>query len=764
MDYMVCGDKYRISVLTDRLIRLEYSENGQFEDRLTMMVAGRDLKCEAQSVRREDGLLFVETKELLLTYNEKEFASNGLSIELKNFGTCWHYSHEYTGSGRNMRGTARTLDNKDGGCELEAGIFGRDGYAIINDSASPVIVYDEDNKDGKFVQRETGALDLYFFGYGKDFYGALKDFYALCGKTPMIPRYALGNWWSRYFKYTEESYNEVLENFEKEQIPLSVAVIDMDWHVTEVDPKYGTGWTGYTWNKEMFPDYKRFLRHLHDCGLSVTLNLHPADGVRAFEDMYKEVAASMGIDPETEEAVEFDFEDPAFRAAYFDKIMHPYEKDGVDFWWIDWQQGTGRKAGDVDPLILLNHYHYKDQEGRNIRPMIFSRYAGPGSHRYPIGFSGDTVCTWKSLQFQPFFTSTASNIGYGWWSHDIGGHMMGDKSNERLIRWIQYGVFSPIMRLHSTSSAFFNKEPWTIEEPYHTVMQEFLRLRHRLVPYLYTENYRAYKEDKPLVRPMYYDNPDNADAYSVGSEYGYGEELLVGAITEPVDEGLKLGSVNMLIPEGRYADILTGRVYRGGKRRKLYRDINTIPVLMKEGGILPLAKDDRSNTTANPSEMEIVVVAGADGKYELYEDDGVSMDFLGGKYATTLFEVSFGGDSLKFTVNPVAGDLSLIPEKRDYTVKVLGAVSSEGEEIVIELKDVDASKGSFAEVTGIKLVGNDHKAEVFKLLDRAWISNMVKDMIFDALGRMNDADFLTWLSGADVSEVLKDAIEEIFED
>ena len=331
MDYMVCGDKYRISVLTDRLIRLEYSENGQFEDRLTMMVAGRDLKCEAQSVRREDGLLFVETKELLLTYNEKEFASNGLSIELKNFGTCWHYSHEYTNSGRNMRGTARTLDNKDGGCELEAGIFGRDGYAIINDSASPVIVYDEDNKDGKFVQRETGALDLYFFGYGKDFYGALKDFYALSGKTPMIPRYALGNWWSRYFKYTEESYNEVLENFEKEQIPLSVAVIDMDWHVTEVDPKYGTGWTGYTWDKKLFPDYKRFLKHLHDCGLSVTLNLHPADGVRAFEDMYKEVAASMGIDPETEEAVEFDFEDPAFRDAYFDKIMHPYEKDGVDF-------------------------------------------------------------------------------------------------------------------------------------------------------------------------------------------------------------------------------------------------------------------------------------------------------------------------------------------------------------------------------------------------------------------------------------------------
>ena len=97
-------------------------------------------------------------------------------------------------------------------------------------------------------------------------------------------------------------------------------------------------------------------------------------------------------------------------------------------------------------------------------------------------------------------------------------------------------------------------------------------------------------------------------------------------------------------------------------------------------------------------------------------------------------------------------------------MKVLGAVSSEGGEIVMELKDVDASIGSFAEVTGIRLVGNNHKEEVFKLLDRAWMSNLVKDIVFDAVKRMDEASFLTWLSGADVPEVLKDAINEIFED
>ena len=117
----------------------------------------------------------------------------------------------------------------------------------------------------------------------------------------MIPRYSLGNWWSRYYRYSEESYKEVVDKFREEKIPLSVAVIDMDWHVTDVDPKYGTGWTGYTWNKELFPDYKRFLKMLHDNGLSTTLNLHPADGVRAFEAMYRQVAEKAGIDPDTEE-------------------------------------------------------------------------------------------------------------------------------------------------------------------------------------------------------------------------------------------------------------------------------------------------------------------------------------------------------------------------------------------------------------------------------------------------------------------------------
>ena len=112
----------------------------------------------------------------------------------------------------------------------------------------------------------------------------------------MAPRYAFGNWWSRYHKYTEQTYRELMERFQAEDVPLSVAVIDMDWHLVDIDKKYGSGWTGYTWNRDFFPDPKRFLGWLHEQGLHVTLNVHPADGVRAYEEMYEPMAKALGID------------------------------------------------------------------------------------------------------------------------------------------------------------------------------------------------------------------------------------------------------------------------------------------------------------------------------------------------------------------------------------------------------------------------------------------------------------------------------------
>ena len=226
------------------------------------------------------------------------------------------------------------------------------------------------------------------------------------------------------------------------------------------------------------------MAELHERGLAVSLNVHPADGVRAHEDAYPKVAERMGIDPASKLPVNFDPADPEFLEAYLEELHHPLEDDGVDFWWLDWQQGEVTKLPGLDPLWLLNHFHFLDSARNGRRPLTFSRYAGIGSHRYPVGFSGDTVVCWASLEFQPEFTATASNAGYGWWSHDIGGHFFGVKDDELVTRWVQLGVFSPILRLHSTADRFIAKEPWRFGEVARRLIGESLRLRHRLVPYI----------------------------------------------------------------------------------------------------------------------------------------------------------------------------------------------------------------------------------------------------------------------------------------
>ena len=666
---VIQGEKYRITMLTQGLIRLEYSEDGCFEDRATQSVWNRDFPKTEFRCKETPDSLEIFTSRIHLVYDKQKFSPNGLSVQVLgqyiNHGSIWHYGQDF----QNLGGTARTLDEADGAIPLEKGIMGRVGFSLLDDSKSLVLT-----EDGWIEPRKSKGEDLYFWGYGHDYLEALKDFYYLCGKLPMVPRYALGNWWSRYYKYTEKSYMELMERFEKENLPFSVAVIDMDWHLVDIDPKYGSGWTGYTWNREFFPDPDRFLKWLHDRNMHVTLNIHPADGVRAYEEVYEDMAKTMGVDYKNEEPVNFDAADPKYMEASFDHIFHPMEEKGVDFWWIDWQQGGVTKVEGLDPLWVLNHYYYLDNARDGKRPMTFSRYAGPGSHRYPIGFSGDTLITWESLDFQPYFTSTASNIGYAMWSHDIGGHMQGIKDDEMAGRWLQYGVFTPIMRLHSSCGEFNGKEPWRYKTEIRLVMEEFLRLRHKLIPYLYTMNYRTYQEDIPLVLPMYYHNPEREEAYQVPNEYEFGSQLLAAPVTSKRIDRLNVAKVKVWLPEGTYYDIFTGRKYKGNRIMMMYRDIQSIPVLAKAGAVIPMTEEIRE-AGANPGQLTIQVYAGADGEFVLYEDDNNTEDYKDGKCVKTRMQVSWG-ESSRLVIEKPEGCLEYLPEKRTYTVKFHGVCDS----------------------------------------------------------------------------------------
>lgn len=664
---MVVGDKYRITLLTEGLVRLEYSDDGIFEDRATQMAFHRDFPKVTYKVISGDDGIEIHTPRVHLIYNEKEFSAHGLSIQVKGNLSAYHSIWRYGEKIHDLGGTARTLDEADGAIPLDHGIVSQFGYSVIDDSKSQVLL-----ADGWIEPRKKGIRDLYFFGYGHDYKEALKDFYHLCGKTPMLPRFALGNWWSRFYRYTEASYMELMDRFEKEKIPFTVAVIDTDWHLVDIDPKYGSGWTGYTWNRELFPDPPRFLKGLHDKGMRVTLNAHPADGVQAHEEMYEEMAKAMGVDYQEEDPVICDPADKKFLEAYFKYLHHPHEEEGVDFWWIDWQQGSNCKIEGLDPLWIFNHFHFLDSGRNGKRPMTFSRYAGPGSHRYPVGFSGDTIITWDSLDFQPYFTETASNIGYGWWSHDIGGHMMGCKNDELEARWTQLGAFSPIMRLHSSNSEFNGKEPWRFKKEAEHAMTEALRLRHSMIPYLYTMNHRNYQDDLPVILPMYYEHPEEREAYKVKNQFWFGSELIVAPVTSPRIQNLNVSKVKVWLPEGIWYDIFTGVIYRGNRVLDMYRTLESIPVFAKAGGIVPFTDEiDGKQAAENPKSLRVRVFAGANGRFELYEDDNETCAYEAGRCVTTEM-VYLEGFQNAFTVMPSKGDLSLIPQKRSYIVELAG--------------------------------------------------------------------------------------------
>lgn len=690
---------YRVTVLTDRLFRIEKSPELKFRDSATQAIWHRNTERQQFETTGDQAHAVIETPVCrLVLYKDRAqcYAEIGdVRRSLNNHG--------------NLLGTYRTLDGCNGDyhstpwvqgdtpyqIQLGMGVCSKTGLAILDDSNSLTL-----GADGEVKNERANGTDEYVFIYGNDYRGALRALYMLTGRAALLPRFALGNWWSRYHAYTAEEYLRVLNRFEDKNVPISVATVDMDWHYSDNadieleitasgkgGPEYvGTpavnlGWTGYTWNKNLFPDPKGFLDDLHARGMKVTLNLHPSDGFRWWEDSYKNMASAMGRDPSTNLQVPFDFSYDRFINAYFDLAHTPLEEMGVDFWWIDWQQPDidwhdsrpyweqqmAPREDKYDPLWALNHYHYYDNATKHTVPMILSRYAGVGSHRYPIGFSGDTEISWRTLAYLPYFTATASNIGYTWWSHDIGGHNLGEKSNELFVRHVQYGVFSPITRLHCTNDATLTKEPWAYGGA-GAIAEEFLRFRHKLVPYLYTANYLNCVEGTALVEPLYYEWKDYA-AYNYKEEYRFGSELLVVPVTQ---KGYPDGyaRVRGWIPQGKWTDIFTGDIYEsgeGGKEICLLRGLESIPVLAKEGAILPLS-EDMSNTVFDPERLDVWVYEGTN-EYTLYEDglDAQNPNVLFTKFQSEFTEME--GACMQSLRIFTEGDKSVVPQSRSIKLR-----------------------------------------------------------------------------------------------
>ncbi len=680
----------RFTVLRPEMIRIEYSPKGVFEDNATFTVINRQLPVPEYSKADDGEYVTITTDALSLRYRKgsnplaEPASPANLSVTMSVNGNpvVWYPGLK---DPQNLKGTYRTLDGNNGDdyrSRLEDGLISRSGWAVINDSPSferadgsrsLALVPDSGGIDWAAPRADADALDLYFLGYGHNYKKALYDFTLIAGKIPLPPDYVLGYWYSKYDNYSADDFRNIVKSMRDNDINADVLILDMDWHWNgeqEVSGGRG-GWTGWSWNTNLIPDPEGLLADIHKGGLRAALNLHPADGVAAHEDQYKAVAEAMGLDAGSAETIPWMLEDRKFAKAFFDHIIRPLEKQGVDFWWLDWQQHlTNPRLAGLGETMWCNHVFFNDMKKNrpDRRPVIFHRWGGLGSHRYQIGFSGDTYINFPTLAFEPYFTATASNVGYGYWGHDLGGHMINyyePNDPELLLRWMQFGVFTPIFRTHATKGGHIERRIWTYDN--FPMINQTVKLRYALFPYLYTMARKAYDTGVGLCRPMYYEYPETAEAYEREGQYFFGDDILVAPVVEPSVDGVSKKEI--WFPEGKWWSVAHGKLIDGGTVRSLDYTLDQIPYFYRQGAVIVKNPPEVKHVTERPDALVLDIVAGADGACEFYEDAGDNADYAT-KYATTSISHKQRGRKAEYTIAPRKGAYEGMPLSRSYKMRI----------------------------------------------------------------------------------------------
>ena len=517
------------------------------------------------TIRNDGGALTIDTGQISLVYKDdgQPFSAGNLSATVRRGDqtVTWRPGVPNTG---NLGGTIRTLDQASGPKPLGDGLLSRDGWYLLDDSKSDLFV-------GDWVQsrpNKDANTDWYLFGYGSDYRAALQSMATIGGPVPLPRKYTLGIWYSRYWSFTADAFKQIVQEYADHGFPLDTMVMDMGWHLNAVPPALkGVGkidtWTGYTWDPALIPDPAGLLNWMHEQGLHVTLNDHPAAGVQPHEEMYADFMRAMGRDPSTSETIPFDAGSKKYLDTFWQYTHEPRQQQGVDFWWLDWQQYPfTRSIPDLQNLAMLNWYYFTKAAEGGRRGQSFSRWAGWGDHRYPIEFSGDADTGFRMLAFEVPFTATAGNVGAFFWSHDIGGHM-GGRNPESYTRWCQFGALSAALRSHSTHDVATDRRPWNYPDWAEASMHVSFRLRAQLMPYLYTAIHQATADSVPFTRPMYFDHPEIETAYHQSQEYQFGDDLLVAPIvTEGVGDSRVASQAVWFPPGGDWYDYFTGERVR----------------------------------------------------------------------------------------------------------------------------------------------------------------------------------------------------------
>ena len=719
------GTNYRITVLSERLVRLEYSVDGHFSDNLTTLVKNRNFTVPQFKVEQDQNYLVITTNYFMLQYMKNKpflgpkFAPDSyLKVALVNTDKVWFYGQA---EARNFKGGAISLDNYRGKISLDKGLYSTDGFVSLDDSGNYEI-----DANGFLLKPDVNKVDIYLFMYKRDFGLCLKDYFTLTGYPPLLPRYTFGIWWNREKIYDFDNTKALIKSFNRHQIPLSVLLLSEFWHIKD-KKDYNLYRTGFSFNRELFPNPQEFINYMHERGVHIGLNFDPIEGIRKEEDRYLNFAEELNVAGGV--TIPFNVFDKNFMALYVKHLIDPLLDIGVDIYWLDYKK-------DLNTIQALEYYYNKDFERmKKFRPLVLTRSPLVAPHRAGVLYSGETIVSWDTLKYLPFYNSMAANKGISWWSHDVGGYKDGIEDSELYLRYVQFSTFSPIFRFSAKRGVYYKREPWMWDVKTFTIAREYCWLRQRLIPYIYTAAYEYHKTGKPLIQPIYYTYPEIYDEPTYRNEYYFGKELFIAPITKPKDVTMNRSIERVFLPKGIWYDFKTGKRFVGNKRYVVFYKEEEYPIFAKAGSIIPLANlGENINDTNPPQSMEINVFPGESNEFKLYEDDGITKLNEDGYYIVTSIDYNYLQNNYTLIIHPVEGKTAIIPKLRNYKIRFRNTRTADDviiylngdkanleyecyedeNDFVVDIKDVDTTKqltinckGKDIEINAVRIINED---------------------------------------------------------
>ena len=531
------------------------------------------------------------------------------------------------------------------------------------------------------------AIDYYFF-YGPELNRVIADYRQLTGEAPLFPKWAYGYWQCRERYHSQKEILDIAAEFRKRKIPVDALV--QDWQYWG---KYG--WSAMKFDEDYYPNPKEMLDQLHSENLHMLISIWSRFGEDT--DVYKRMKAQDFLISGTPWT---DFFNPAAQKAFWSELNKGIFQDGMDGWWMDASEpefdvlkgkqtflGSGESVRDAYPLYVTKAI-YEGQRATTDRKrvVILTRSAFAGQQRNAAAsWSGDISSNWITLRRQIPAGLSFSMSGMPYWTTDIGGFFRptdqytSDAYHELLIRWFEYGAFCPIFRVHGYKS---NAEIWNYGPQVEGILTQYDELRYRLLPYIYSAAWGV-TNGETLMRSLPLEFSSDPRARGVSDQFMFGPALLINPVTT---EGAT--QRELYLPAGsNWVDFWTGKPVSGGQSVTADAPLDKMPIYVRAGSIVPYGSRAESSSV-KPDPIELRIYAGANGGFDLYEDEGDNYDYEHG--AHSLIPMHWDDKAEKLTIGDRQGSFPGMLEHRTFHIVIvregngIGVASSAQPEGTIE--------------------------------------------------------------------------------